>query len=210
MFHRSDASVAYLSGGGKVYARDHMASVQRYWLRYSLICIVVVSVLACGPARAQVPATPSLNARALVVAQVVLGIISYTAWPVPPSPVRLCMIGEPHDVDGRLLNGSRAGTMHVIAEPISINDPHLGAECDVVYAGALTDAERDVLRDHIQGHPVLTISEDDTACSGGSMFCLTTSSTKVAFSVNLDSVARSGVEVNPQVLLLGRRQEAQP
>lgn len=210
MFHRSSDSIVCLSGGGKACALDHTAGVQRYWLLYSVIRILVVSLLACGPARAQVPATSLSNIRALAVAQVVLGIISYTAWPIPPSPVRLCIIGEPHEVEGRLLNGSRVGITHLIAEPISINDPRLGAECDVVYAGALTDAELNVLRDRIQGHPILTISVDDAACSGIVMFCLTTNRTKIAFSVNLDSVARSGVEVNPQVLLLGRRQAAPP
>jgi hypothetical protein len=146
----------------------------------------------------------------LAVAHVVLGIVSYTTWPKPPSPLRLCIVGHPHDVKEQLLNGSRIGAMRVLAEPVSIDDLELGADCDVVLAGTLNDAERDMLRAGVQGHAVLTISEDDAACSGIVMFCLATSGTRVAFSVNLDSVARSGVVVNPQVLLLGRRQAGQP
>ncbi len=134
------------------------------------------------------------------MAEVVLGIISYTTWPTPHAPLRLCVLGHPRDAEAPLLNGSRIGTMRVRAEPMSLDDPQLGADCDVVYAGALTGRDFTRLRADVQGHGVLTISEDDAACSG----------TTVLFSVNLDSVAHSGVEVNPQVLLLGRRPAVTP
>jgi hypothetical protein len=42
------------------------------------------------------------------------------------------------------------------------------------------------------------------------MFCLNLAAggATAGFAVNLDSVARSGVAVNPRVLLLGRRRNA--
>jgi hypothetical protein len=172
--------------------------------------MAIVSVLTCGAARADAPAPPSSAGQAMAVAEVVLGIISYTTWPTPHAPLRLCVLGHPRDAEAPLLNGSRIGTLRVRAEPMSLDDPELGADCDVVYAGALTGRQFTRLRAGVQGHDVLTISEDDAACSGIIMFCLTTSGTKVLFSVNLDSVAHSGVEVNPQVLLLGRHPAVTP
>jgi hypothetical protein len=52
----------------------------------------------------------------------------------------------------------------------------------------------------------LSISEADSSCSVGSMFCLRIKPGKVSFDVNLDSVARSGVRVHPSVLKLATRQ----
>jgi len=57
---------------------------------------------------------------------------------------------------------------------------------------------------------VLSISEADDPCTVGSLFCLRVSDQQVAFDVNLDSVARSGVRIHPSVLQLSRRRAVQP
>ncbi|HFD6702485.1 TPA: YfiR family protein, partial [Salmonella enterica] len=41
----------------------------------------------------------------------------------------------------------------------------------------------------------------------GSAFCLIINNDEVKFSVNLDSLAHSGVRVNPEVLMLARNQK---
>ncbi len=208
---KSEAHVGSLPKRSRLSAPDRAARAKRIWSRHSLIGIAIVSVLAISSARAAPPTPlPPDAQQAMAVAEVVLGIISYTTWPTPPEPLRVCILEQPGDLERRLLDGSRIGATRVRAAAISIADPRLGADCNVVFSGALTPADRVVLRDDIQGHPVLTIDEDDTACSGLVMFCLTPSGTRVDFSVNLDSVARSGLEVNPQVLLLGRRRAVAP
>ena len=89
-------------------------------------------------------------------------------------------------------------------------DNRLGDECDVVYSGDITESERVILRNDLAGHPVLTISEHDPSCSDSNAFCLVVHGTVVSFSVNLDSIARSGVRVDPHVLLLGRQPSPSP
>ena len=62
--------------------------------------------------------------------------------------------------------------------------------------------------DHVTaGQPLLTISEVAADCATGGMFCLDITPQGVSFELNLDSMARSGVRVNPRVLGLARRKE---
>jgi len=119
-------------------------------------------------------------------------------------------VGRTNYANENFLDGDQIGSMRVKTQRMSIADTELGAGCDVVYSGALSNTERDILRNDLAGHPVLTISEDDEACSDSNMFCLVIRDQHVSFAVNLDSVARSGVNINPQVLLLGRRSRPSP
>ena len=165
---------------------------------------VALSVLLSGPAQAQTPAPPPANAASLTVVQVVLGIISYTSWPAQLPSLQLCIVGHPADAQELILDRLQIGTTRLRAQYDTIADPQLGADCDVIYAGALTGSQRDQLRADISGHPILTITDNDPSCSDIIMFCLIPGGIRLGFSVNLDSIARSGVQVNPQVLLLGR------
>jgi hypothetical protein len=90
------------------------------------------------------------------------------------------------------------------------SDASLAGSCEAVYIGKLDKAQRDQLFKAINGHPVLSISEADDPCTVGSLFCLRVGDEQVAFDVNLDSVARSGVRIHPSVLQLSRRRAAQP
>jgi len=164
-------------------------------------------MLIVSAAADQPPADISLGVR-----QAVLGIISYTRWPQKPATQRLCIVGEPAHA-GALFDGPmRIGGTPLLVTRNALEAGQLGQACDTVLAGALTRYESDTLHRQVAGHPVLTITEDDPTCSGTSMFCLDTTGPgqQVFFAVNLDSVARSGVLVNPRVLLLGRRKKTQP
>ncbi|WP_175228395.1 YfiR family protein [Paraburkholderia humisilvae] len=151
-----------------------------------------------------VPDTPPIGQDA-AVRQVVLGIISFTRWPQPRPQVRLCIVGD----TGFTLNSAEPSASSsppvVAARQASASDPTIGATCDALYMGALSDAERKQVDASRAGHPILTISENDPTCTLGAMFCLSTSKNRVTFDMNLDSVARSGVRVSPQVLELARK-----
>lgn len=58
-----------------------------------------------------------------------------------------------------------------------------------------------------QGRALLLISEQNPECAIGSAFCLITEQNQVRFSVNLDALTRSGVRVNPDVLMLARNKK---
>jgi hypothetical protein len=117
---------------------------------------------------------------------------------------RLCVLGAPRWAGGLLAPLLELHQRPVIASRLAgLDDPGL-TQCDIVYSGPLTEDELRVLADHLSGHPVLTISENNPQCRVGSMFCLTVDDGHMAFAVNLDNVARGGVRVSPSVLQLGR------
>ncbi|WP_179221682.1 YfiR family protein [Inquilinus limosus] len=157
------------------------------------------------PGRAQDPPRDS----AAAVQQVVMGIISYTRWPVEPPRLRLCVIG-PADYARDLLAGAVQPSGRPVLGDRLGTDGSPGEDCDVVYLGRVGEAERRQIFERLAGRPVLSISEQDDSCTVGGMFCLQVRGTQVSFQINLDSVARGGVRVSPKVLQLGRRKETAP
>jgi hypothetical protein len=146
----------------------------------------------------------SIPPRDAAVRQVVLGIISFTRWPTPPARLHLCVSGRPDYAQG-LADTLQVGSTPLEVQHVQFDDSTLGATCQVVYLGDLSDIERQRVSAAVAGHPVLTIAEHDPSCTAGSMFCLNVDGERVTFDINLDAVARSGVRVHPNVLNLARR-----
>lgn len=168
-------------------------------------------LFAVGHAVAQTPAVGASAASAAnhvrdaSVRQVVLGIISFTRWPTSPDKVRLCVSGNT-DYARELLSGPLPSTgLPVEAQRMPVTDPAIGSSCDALYLGAVSDTERRHVLASIAGHPMLTISERNDSCTQGTMFCLNVDADRVTFDINLDTVARSGVRVHPNVLKLARK-----
>lgn len=141
----------------------------------------------------------------LRLARVVRGIISYTRWPEEPDVLELCLVG-PMRYGQSLMTAlpqtaGRALRLRVLAKV----DAESMKGCHAAYVGDLSAAELEQLR--AVKHPLLTIREQDPLCRGGSMFCLKVGASRVSFDLNLDAVSRSGLRVNPKVLLLGHRAE---
>jgi hypothetical protein len=147
---------------------------------------------------------PSISPRDAAVRQVVLGIISFTRWPSPPAHLHLCVTGRPDYARG-LVDTQQAGATPIDVQRVHFDDSALGASCEIVYLGTLSDEERQRVAAAVAGRAVLTIAEHDPSCTTGSMFCLNVDGERVTFEINLDAVARSGVRVHPNVLNLARR-----
>ncbi|SEN57782.1 protein of unknown function [Pseudomonas sp. ok272] len=174
-------------------------------LLLSLLCLVNL------PVSAQPEASVSMaEQRAKAVTQVVLGILSYARWPLEPAQLRLCVIGPTEYTDDLVKGTTQATGRPVRVRRLLANHPAIASECDAVYIGKLTADERSGLFASLIGRPVLSISEADDPCTVGSLFCLRVSDNHVAFEVNLDSVARSGVRIHPSVLQLSRRKAVHP
>jgi hypothetical protein len=170
------------------------------------LILLATSLLTRGAAVAAAPAEAA-GAETIEdgVARVVVGILSYSRWPKPPNPVRLCVLGKP-DYAGTLIERTPALPGKPLAvHTLPIDDAAVTTLCDAVYIGASSPGQLQSLYARIVGHPIVSIIEDDPECAVGSMFCLNVDQDQVAFKVNLDSVARSGVRVHPSVLQLGRR-----
>lgn len=152
----------------------------------------------CGGAAAQDDPAPAVR-------QVVLDIMSFTRWPEPRAELRLCVVGQPVYADAFFRGEMQVGGVGVRPQRLGAGDERLGMACDAVYQGPLTPPERESLGRNIAGHPVLTMGETVPGCIEATMFCLQVRGATVTFASNLDAIARSGVKLNPRVLLLGRR-----
>lgn len=161
------------------------------------------SSLASGPGR-----TADAEARAAGVAQTVLGIMSYVRWPQEAGDLSLCIIGPTEYADEltrvqafALPNGRRIQVKRHAAGEVP------PAACDVVYLGALDDDAWQTVFRRLAGRPVLSIGERREQCQAGGIFCLDVREQSLSFEVNLDSVARSGLRIHPNVLKLARRKD---
>src|SRR3546814_9713160 len=79
-------------------------------------------------------------------------------------------------------------------------------DCDILFLGRMPVADRRQLIAWVRGRPVLTITDDDAACIYGAMFCLSSRSASLSFSVNLDAIGRGPLRVDPRVLRIGSGQ----
>ncbi|RKP47605.1 YfiR family protein [Trinickia fusca] len=213
MTPRDAAAIAAQATSGRF---DWTASLRHALLAVACALSIAPAALADTPANAVVPANtapavtppsraePAVSPRDAAVRQVVLGIISFTHWPTPPARLRLCVTGRP-DYAHDLVDTLQVGSTPLDVQRVHVDDSALGAACEVVYLGDLSDDERQQVRATVAGHPVLTIAEHDPSCTAGSMFCLNVDGERVTFDINLDAVERSGVRVHPNVLNLARR-----
>lgn len=147
------------------------------------------------------------------IAAVLGGIMSYTRWPLAPNPIRFCVLGHNSLIEQFQEPIMALGQRAVVARGIKL-DADFQHDCDAIYVAAIPpDNSRVVLR-RVIGNPILTVGEGSEFCSDGGMFCLHPSvgaaagSSRPRFSANLDAIARSGLRVNPQVLLLAKTPRA--
>ena len=176
----------------------------RKWLLSA--CLLLLSI----PGFAQPEATNMAEQRAKAVTQVVLGILSYARWPVEPTQLQLCVVGPTQYTDDLLKGVTQSSGRPVHVRRVLANNPAITSDCNALYVGTLSDAERSQLFASLSGKAVLSISEQGDQCTVGSLFCLRVGDEQVAFEVNLDSVARSGVRIHPSVLQLSRRKAVEP
>ena len=139
------------------------------------------------------------------VAGVVKGIISYTYWPSRPAAVRLCVLGNTAYQDQLLSELKHLPGRAVDARRVTLATPALDG-CDALYLGPTMG----MVAGRLARREVLAVSELDSSCPGGAMFCLNIRPDRVSFSLNLDAVARSGLRVDPKVLILGQAGNTRP
>jgi hypothetical protein len=170
----------------------------------SRFLLALLAALLCVQSRGAAADTAPPQ-RAEAVARVVFSLLGYARWPSEPDVLRLCV-----DRSARYATKLSEGAILASGRPVQTRRIALlqagsTKDCDSVYLGAMTDARHKKVAMELSGRPVLVITEEDFECEVGSMFCLIVVDGHVAFRVNLDSVARSGIHIHPGVLQLGRR-----
>lgn len=135
--------------------------------------------------------------------RIVSGIISFTHWPGLTQAPQLCILSSAQHLS--FPSGHQA-----VAAPFSVVWLHDASDvasnrCDALYFGDQSPQQQTALLSRLQGKALLAIAENNPECTIGAAFCLIFTGDHTAFSVNLDSLARSGVRVSPDVLLLSRK-----
>lgn len=137
--------------------------------------------------------------------RIVSGIISFTHWPGKTGLPRLCVFSSAKHIafsaDAAAMTPARSFNVTYITD--WKNRPNV--QCDAIYFGRETPRQQSAILATTAGKPTLSIAENNPECTLGAVFCLLVNQTPPAFSVNLDSLSRSGVRVSPDVLLLSRK-----
>lgn len=137
--------------------------------------------------------------------RIVSGIISFTHWPGKTGLPRLCVFSSAKHIafsaDAANMTPARSFNVTYITDWKSRPD----VQCDAIYFGRETPRQQSAILATTAGKPTLSIAENNPECISGAVFCLLMNQTPPAFSVNLDSLSRSGVRVSPDVLLLSRK-----
>lgn len=166
--------------------------------RLTLFLTLIVFLLTIFKVQAAQPASPGLSAK---IRTTVAGIVSYTRWPRLQGLPKLCIFST----------AAYAATLSeknsdISYQPLLVQSAEgaLRAQCDGIYFGNESPQQQLQLIERYQARPLLLIAEQNPQCIIGSAFCLNIHNDAVSFSVNLDALARSGVRVSPDVLLLAR------
>lgn len=171
-------------------------------LKAALTCIIALALLilplSLSASAAQNPASKDDKAN-----RIVSGIISFTRWPALHDAPQLCVFNSARHVN---FPASTTAT----ALPFSVvyleSETELASNhCDALYFGDQSPQQQAELLSLEKGHAVLSLAENNTDCAIGAAFCLIFDADHPMFAVNLDSLARSGVRVSPDVLLLSRK-----
>ena len=162
--------------------------------------MLLVLLLAGSPVFANDIPDAAKNVRTMVS-----GIVSYTRWPALSGPPRLCIFSSSRFVN--VLGDSSDTSLPYQPVIIYTDQEALTARCDGVYFGSESPTAQVELANKYPSKALLLIAEQNAECIIGSAFCLVINNNDVRFAVNLDSLSRSGVRVNPDVLMLARNKK---
>ncbi len=133
-----------------------------------------------------------------------LSILSYAKWD-NQSPT-LCVVDNN--------NAAKQFSLSIKAQnsPFSVksisHDALKNIECDAVFFSNLSASIEQKLINSSLKPNILSFSTSNNDCEIGSSFCLqNTKNGNTIFKVNLDSLARAKVHVDPRVLLLAKNSE---
>lgn len=186
-----------------IYFRGGLAdSDEKYILdRFASPPLALMLFILVNPARAG-----SLTETDKSVRSIVSGIVSYTRWPALSGQPKLCIYASSRY---RQALSSEDVNNPLPYSPVIVHSDReaLTARCDALYFGNESPAKQQEIINHYQGQALLLMSEQNPECVIGSAFCLIIEHNKVRFSVNLDALTRSGVRVNPDVLMLARNKK---
>lgn len=176
----------------------------RYLLPLAAVILAVSTPVAAetGFREASLPVDARPDAHSRATARVVGSILTYSRWPAPPDPIRLCVLGPAHY--DAALNDMLPGGIQIDRRDLPASAAGIASTCDVLYLGAISQSATARALAQVRGAAVVTIAEHDPECGGEAMFCLIVRDRTVSFALNLDAVSRSRVRIDPRVLRISR------
>ena len=133
-----------------------------------------------------------------------LSILSYVKWTneIPT----LCLIDH-NNTSNQFTNAILQQKSNFRVNPITTNE--IGSEnCDAVFFNQSTPINEQKAINNAANRSILSFSNNNPDCEIGSVFCLyTAKSGNTRFKVNLDSLAKTKIHIDPRVLLLAQNQE---
>ena len=171
-----------------------------YLISLFRLTLVLMLFLMVGPATAGALTETDKSVRSIVS-----GIVSYTRWPSISGAPKLCIFATSRYLQALSTVDEQSLLPYI---PVVVHTPQdaLAASCDGIYFGTESPARQVELINQYH-RALLLISEHNPECIIGSAFCLITDEQRIRFSVNLDALSRSGVRVNPDVLMLARNKQ---
>lgn len=138
------------------------------------------------------------------ISTITFSIMSYVKW-ANPNP-NLCVVDD-HTAQKELslIASSKKPNLNVIN--VSSNNVS-NLKCDAIFFSQNSPAQEQNIINNLKTPPALSFSSNNDDCEIGSVFCLYTSKAgKSLFKVNLDSLAKTKIHIDPRVLLLAQQQE---
>lgn len=177
--------------------------VRCYRFSYTLSAALLSLALAsCTPVTAANIDLPSNNGDQRL-ANMVLGIISYTQWSQSVEPVHLCVIDSPHYFNV-LLPLQSDSQQHVRVSLRNAKAADLMQHCHALFFEQTPPAQQQDIINQRGVRRILTMSLNNPSCAVGSSFCIAFHQNIPSFSVNLDSLKQSGVKISSKVLILSK------
>lgn len=167
------------------------------------LCHLILALMLCIISGQSFATT--LTEKDKSVRSIVSGIVSYSRWPALSGQPKLCIFSSSRFA--QVLSDSGSAALPYTPLIVQNESEALHATCDAIYFGNESPAAQLELFRNYQGRALLLIAEQNLECVIGSAFCLIINEETVRFSVNLDALSRSGVRVNPDVLMLARNKK---
>ena len=168
-------------------------------------CVSLMALCAIAQCRAQAtePVEPDVSFA-------LKSIVHFTKWPGDRTVLRMCVAESDVRAAGQLertFAASDGEDKRVLVVPLPALSPPTEAliDCQVVWFGAMSSSLYRPVLLSLAGRPVLTVGLGDDFCSFGGLFCLEAVADSARLKANLDSIAGSGLHVNPQLLRLTQR-----
>lgn len=181
-----------------------------YLSRHNPLCLLLlVSIVGsfCTPARAQVASAAAVKATFLY------RFATYVEWPadaVPAGPITIGVVEGDAVLDQliRIVPAIQVNGRQVMARRLRPGDSLEGIQ--ILFVGPSTSTHARLMREASRGKPILLVTESPRGLADGGVINFVSSGRTVKFEISLSSAARSGLQIDSQLLSVASHVEGRP